>query len=131
MSSVVLGTAARHSLRACQIKLHAWPAHAQRYLQAAYEDYTARDSASRVPPIPTVVVDIPGSPREQALLCYSEKRFVATEAHLDAVMRALFNAALLLEDALPPDGDVRFVQVGCLLPTGGAATLPSSSVHRQ
>ena len=69
------------------------------------------DPEDRVPPIPTVIVRAPGTPREQALLCYTDSVYTATEAHVDAAMRAVYDGVLRLEAALPADSPVRSVQV--------------------
>ena len=89
---------------------------AQVFLQHAYEAYHARDLGTRVPPIPTNVVRTPGSAAEHALLCYTDAKFGATEAHVDGIMRAIYEAAVLLEASLPPDSAIRFVQVHCVSP---------------
>jgi hypothetical protein len=56
-------------------------------------------------------VRAPGTPREQALLCYTDSVYAATEAHVDAAMRAVYDGLLRLEASLPADSPVRSVQV--------------------
>ena len=82
----------------------------QVYLQEAYEAYHAQELAGRVPPIPTAVVRVPGSTTEQALLCYTEAKYAATDAHVDAIMRTIYEAVLRLESSLPADSSIRYVQ---------------------
>jgi hypothetical protein len=84
------------------------------FLQQAYEAYHDQEPGARVPPIPTEVVRPPGSEAEHALLCYTDAKFGATDAHVDRTMRAIYEAALLLEASLPADSPIRHVQV-CLL----------------
>ena len=96
------------------------PLPAQVFLQRTYEAYHAQEPGARVPPIPTEVVRTPGSAAEHALLCYTDAKFGATEAHVDGIMRAIYEAAVLLEASLPPDSPIRFVQVHCAAPVSGA-----------
>lgn len=81
------------------------------FLQRAYEDYHARDPTARVPPIPTVEVRVPGTPRENALLCYTKEKYAASDSHIDANMKAIYHALLKLHALMPPDSDIQLVQV--------------------
>ena len=65
-----------------------------------YDEYYQADPVNRIPPIPTVELVVPGSPAEMQQLCYSED-YVSSNAHLDAIMEALYNAIQALEASYP------------------------------
>lgn len=86
----------------------------QMYLQEAYEDYHAEDPVQRVPPIPTVKLSAPGTPKEHSLLCYTDRKYTATESHIDAIMKTIYLGLVKLDAMIPPDSEIRAVQVQAL-----------------
>ncbi|BDA41509.1 hypothetical protein COCOBI_02-2900 [Coccomyxa sp. Obi] len=76
----------------------------------AYEDYHAEDPEQRVPPIPTVKLSTPGTPKENSLLCYTDHKYTATESHIDAIMKTIYLGLVKLDAMIPSDSEIRAVQ---------------------
>ncbi len=81
------------------------------FLQEAYEAYHAEEPEQRVPPIPTVKLSVPGTMKEQSLLCYTDSKYTATESHIDTIMRTIYFGLIKLDAMIPQDSEIRAVQV--------------------